>query len=135
MVSQLLYYSRLGGSVLVRLLGVWEEARHAAVPVGGLAYYVTPPASFVAAPLHALVYTVLLLASCALLSQGWVIVSESSAGDVAKRYIPTAAALGGLCVGALTIFADMTGVIGTGTGIMLAATAVYNLVNSVEKGD
>ncbi|CAN6318033.1 unnamed protein product [Urochloa humidicola] len=157
MVSQLLYYSRLGGSVLVRLLGVWEEARHAAVPVGGLAYYVTPPASFVAAPLHALVYTVLLLASCALLSQGWVVVSESSAGDVAKRladqrlalpgrrdgatysllcsYIPTAAALGGLCVGALTIFADMTGVIGTGTGIMLAATAVYNLVKSVEKDD
>ncbi|CAN6298988.1 unnamed protein product [Urochloa humidicola] len=157
MVSQLLYYSRLGGSVLVRLLGVWEVASHAAVPIGGLAYYVTPPASFVAEPIHALVYTVLLLASCALLSQGWVVVSESSAGDVARRladqrlalpgkrdgatysllcsYIPTAATLGGLCVGALTIFADMTGVIGTGTGIMLAATAVYNLVNSVEKGD
>ncbi|XP_039787229.1 protein transport protein SEC61 subunit alpha-like [Panicum virgatum] len=154
-VSQLLHYSRFGGGVLVRLLGVWKEGSHAAVPVGGLAYYVTPPSSVAADPLHALVYTVLLLASCALLSQAWVIASESSAEDVARqladqrlampgrrdgathsqlsRSIPTAAALGGLCVGALTIFADMTGVIGTGTGIMLAATAVYNLVNSVEK--
>ncbi|CAN6238368.1 unnamed protein product [Urochloa humidicola] len=142
--SQLLHYSRLGGSVPVRLLG-------------GIAYYVTPPASFVAAPLHALVYTVLLLASCVILSQAWVVASESTPRDVAKRltdqrlalpgrrdgatypmlcrYIPTAAALGGLCVGALTIFADITGVIGAGTGIMLAATAVYSLVNSVEKED
>ncbi|CAN6244715.1 unnamed protein product [Urochloa humidicola] len=129
LVSQLLHYSRLGGNVLVRLLG-------------GLAYYV---------------YTALLLASCAFLSQVWMVASESSPRDVAKRltdqrlalpgrrdgatyallrqYIPTAAALGGLCVGALIIFADMTGVIGAGTGIMLAATAVYNLVNSVEKED
>ncbi|CAL5021452.1 unnamed protein product [Urochloa decumbens] len=152
LVSQLVHYSRLA-----RLLGVWEEAGHAAVPVGGLAYYVTAPASVFADPLHALVYAALLLASCAFLSQAWVLASGSSARDVAKRLgeqrlvvpgrrdgatyhvlsrcIPTAAALGGLCVGALTIFADMTGVIGTGTGIMLAATTVYNLVNSVEKED
>ncbi|WVZ74968.1 hypothetical protein U9M48_023081 [Paspalum notatum var. saurae] len=52
-----------------------------------------------------------------------------------RRYIPTAAALGGLCVGALTIFADVTGVIGTSTGVMLAATVVYNLVNSFQKAD
>ncbi|CAL5057714.1 unnamed protein product [Urochloa decumbens] len=158
LVSQLVHYSRfLGGGVLARLLGVWEEAGHAAVPVGGLAYYVTAPASVFADPLHALVYAALLLASCAFLSQAWVLASGSSARDVAKRLgeqrlvvpgrrdgatyhvlsrcIPTAAALGGLCVGALTIFADMTGVIGTGTGIMLAATTVYNLVNSVEKED
>jgi protein transport protein SEC61 subunit alpha len=156
-VSQMLHYSRLGGSVLARLLGVWKEAGHAAVPVGGLAYYVTAPASLAAAPLHALVYAALLLASCALLSQAWVVASGSSARDITRqlsdqrlvvpgrrdgatyhvlsRCIPTAAALGGLCVGALTIFADMTGVIGTGTGVMLAATAVYNLVKSVEKED
>ncbi|CAN6232064.1 unnamed protein product [Urochloa humidicola] len=157
MVSQLLHYSRLGGGVLSRLLGVWGETGHAAVPVGGLAYYVTAPASVFADPIHALVYAALLLASCAFLSQAWVIASGSSARDVAKRLgeqrlvlpgrrdgatytllsrcIPTAAAIGGLCIGALTIFADMTGVIGTGTGIMLAATTVYNLVNSVEKED
>ncbi|EES05254.1 hypothetical protein SORBI_3004G179100 [Sorghum bicolor] len=157
MVSQLLHYSRFGGGVLGRLLGVWKEASYAAVPVGGLAYYVTPPSSVVADPLHALIYTVLLLASCALLSQFWVITSGSSARDVArqladqrlampgrrdgatyehlKRHIPTAAAVGGLCVGALSIFADMTGAIGSGTGIMLAATVVYNLVNSIQKED
>jgi protein transport protein SEC61 subunit alpha len=157
MVSQLLHYSRFGGGVLGRLLGVWKEASYAAVPVGGLAYYVTPPSSVAADPLHALIYTVLLLASCAVLSQFWVITSGSSARDVArqladqrlampgrrdgatyaqlKRHIPTAAAVGGLCVGALSIFADMTGAIGSGTGIMLATTVVYNLVNSFQKED
>ncbi|KAJ1253906.1 hypothetical protein BS78_K156100 [Paspalum vaginatum] len=116
MVSQLLHYSRFfGGSVLVRMLGVWKEASHAAVPVGGLVYYVTPPTSFGADPLHTLVYVALLLTSCALLSQAWATASGSSARDVARqlanqrlalpgsrdgatysvlrrRYIPTAAA-------------------------------------------
>ncbi|KAJ1278751.1 hypothetical protein BS78_04G102700 [Paspalum vaginatum] len=158
MVSQLLHYSRfLGGTMLARTLGVWKQASHAAVPVGGLVYYVTPPASFGADPLHALIYVVLLLTSCAFLSQAWAAASGSSARDVARQladqrlalpgrregstylqlrhYIPTAAAIGGLCVGALTIFADMTGVIGTGTGIMLAATVVYSLIVSFHKED
>ncbi|EAZ45345.1 hypothetical protein OsJ_29990 [Oryza sativa Japonica Group] len=50
-----------------------------------------------------------------------------------SRYISTAAALGGLCVGALTILADMTGAIGSGTGILLAATVVYNLIDAFQK--
>jgi len=36
---------------------------------------------------------------------------------------------------ARSIFADMTGAIGSGTGIMLATTVVYNLVNSFQKED
>ncbi|CAD6250705.1 unnamed protein product [Miscanthus lutarioriparius] len=159
MVPQLLHYSRFGGGVLGRLLvlGVWKEASYATVPVGGLAYYITPPSSVAADPLHALIYTVLLLASCALLSQFWVITSGSSARDVArqlvdqhlampgrhdgatyaqlKHHIPTTAAVGGLCVGALSIFADMTRAIGSGTRIMLAATVAYNLINSFKKKD
>ncbi|KAL6634155.1 hypothetical protein ACP70R_026826 [Stipagrostis hirtigluma subsp. patula] len=154
MVSQLLHYSRYGGSVLARLLGTWREASYAAVPVGGLAYYVTPPSDVAADPLHAVTYAALLLTSCALLSQAWAAASGSSARDVARqladqrlampgtrdaaihsqlsRYIPMAAALGGLCVGALTILADITGAIGSGTGILLAATAVYNLVDNFQ---
>ncbi|KAL6634382.1 hypothetical protein ACP70R_027053 [Stipagrostis hirtigluma subsp. patula] len=155
MVSQLLHYSRYGGGVLARLLGSWKETSYAAVPVGGLAYYVTPPSDVAADPLHAVTYAALLLTSCALLSQAWAAASGSSARDVARqladqrlampgtrdgatrsqlrRYIPTAAALGGLCVGALTILADMTGAIGSGTGILLAATVVYNLVDNFQK--
>jgi len=118
---------------------VWKEASYVAVSITGLTYYVTPPSSVATDSLHALIYTVLLLASCTLLSQFWVITSGSSARDVVrqladqrlamprrrdgatcaqlKRHIPTAAAVGGLCVGALSIFADMTGAIGSGAGI------------------
>lgn len=42
-----------------------------------------------------------------------------------NRYIPTAAAFGGMCIGALTIVADFLGAIGSGTGILLAVTIVY----------
>ena len=42
-----------------------------------------------------------------------------------NRYIPTAAAFGGMCIGALTIVADFMGAIGSGTGILLAVTTIY----------
>jgi len=41
------------------------------------------------------------------------------------RYINTAAAFGGICIGALCIFADFMGAIGSGTGILLAVTIIY----------
>lgn len=41
------------------------------------------------------------------------------------RYIPTAAAFGGLCIGALSVMADLMGAIGSGTGILLAVTIIY----------
>ena len=44
-----------------------------------------------------------------------------------RRYIPTAAALGGCCIGILTMFADFLGAIGSGTGILLAVTIIYNM--------
>ncbi len=36
-----------------------------------------------------------------------------------NRYIPIAAAFGGMCIGALTIVADFMGAIGSGTGARL----------------
>ena len=42
-----------------------------------------------------------------------------------NRYIPTAAACGGLCIGCLSVFADFLGAIGSGTGILLAVTIIY----------
>ena len=41
------------------------------------------------------------------------------------RYITTAASFGGICIGALCIFADFMGAIGSGTGILLAVTIIY----------
>lgn len=41
------------------------------------------------------------------------------------RYIPTAAAFGGLCIGLLSVCADFMGAIGSGTGILMAVTIIY----------
>lgn len=49
------------------------------------------------------------------------------------RYIPTAAAFGGMCIGALTIVADVLGAIGSGTGILLAVTIVYQYYEMMVK--
>ena len=109
-----------------------------------------------------------MLGSCAFFSKTWIDVSGSSAKDVAKqlkeqqmimrghreksmihelnRYIPTAAAFGGLCIGALSVTADFmglffdfflrgfskkiffpSGAIGSGTGILLAVTIIYQV--------
>jgi len=152
-ISQMLA-SRFGGNFFVNLLGVWQEmgtggpAR--SYPVGGLCYYLSPPESFgamVSDPIHAVLYIAFMLGSCAFFSKTWIEVSGSSAKDVAKqlkeqqmvmrghrensmihelnRYIPTAAACGGLCIGALSVVADFLGAIGSGTGILLAVTIIY----------
>ncbi|BAT81408.1 hypothetical protein VIGAN_03112200 [Vigna angularis var. angularis] len=42
-----------------------------------------------------------------------------------NRYIPTTAAFGGICIVALTVLADFMGAIGSGTGILLAVTIIY----------
>lgn len=49
------------------------------------------------------------------------------------RYIPTAALLGGMCIGALTIFADFMGAIGSGTGILLAVNIIYEYFEDSQK--
>ena len=43
-----------------------------------------------------------------------------------KRIIPTCAAFGGICIGLLSVTADMLGAIGSGTGILLAVTIIYS---------
>merc|ERR1711872_830810 len=142
------------GNFFINLLGVWADmggggpAR--SYPIGGLCYYLSPPESLahmLGDPVHAMVYIVFMLGSCAFFSKTWIEVSGSSAKDVAKqlkdqqmvmrghreksmihelnRYIPTAAAFGGLCIGALSVMADFVGAIGSGTGILLAVTIIY----------
>lgn len=148
--SQLLY-KRYSGNIIVQLIGVWQTTQTGASrPISGLAYYVSPPTNFaeiLADPFHAAFYFAFILTACALFSKTWIEVSGQSANEVAKslisqnfvldgfrkggiakelnRYIPTAAAFGGMCIGALTVFADFLGAIGSGTGILLAVTIIY----------
>jgi len=150
-ISQMLS-SKFSSNFFVNLLGVWNEGGgpSRSYPTGGLCYYLSPPESLsqiAVDPIHALVYIVFMLGSCAFFSKTWIDVSGSSAKDVAKqlkeqqmvmrghreksmihelnRYIPTAAAFGGLCIGALSVLADFMGAIGSGTGILLAVTIIY----------
>jgi protein transport protein SEC61 subunit alpha len=149
-ISQMLSV-KFAGNFFVNLLGIWSDAGGGrAYPVGGLCYYLSPPETashILDDPIHAMLYIVFMLGSCAFFSKTWIDVSGSSAKDVAKqlreqqmvmrghretsmihelnRYIPTAAAFGGLCIGALSVTADFMGAIGSGTGILLAVTIIY----------
>jgi len=157
--SQLLH-KRFKSNMLVNLLGQWQEldATGQSIPVGGIAYYISPPNSFMDIwddPIHAVFYMTFVIGSCALFSKAWIDVSGTSARDVAKqlkdqqmmmqgyrdtemhkvlnRYIPTAACFGGACIGALTIVADFLGAIGSGTGILLAVTIIYQYFEMIYK--
>jgi SecY len=50
---------------------------------------------------------------------------ESNLQKELNRCIPTVATFGGVCIGALTVLADFMGAIGSGTGILLAVTIIY----------
>lgn len=157
--SQILY-KRYKTNFLIKLLGQWQDVESGghSVPVGGLAYYISPPRDILEIardPFHTIFYITFILISCALFSKTWIEVSGSGVNDVAKnlrdqgyfmdkirdenmhtvlkRYIPTAATFGGMCIGALTIFADFVGAIGSGTGILLAVTIIYSYYEELIK--
>jgi protein transport protein SEC61 subunit alpha len=157
--SQLLY-RRFKNFLPIRILGQWQDVEMGghSVPVGGLAYYISPPRDFFSIftdPVHTVFYIIFMMGACALFSKTWIEVSGSSVKDVAaqlkeqdmvkpgfrdsglknelRRYIPIAASFGGMCIGALTIVADFMGAIGSGTGILLAVTIIYGYFEQYKK--
>jgi len=53
-----------------------------------------------------------------------------------KRVIPTAAAFGGACIGALSVGSDLMGALGSGTGILMAVTIIYGYFEiAAKEGD
>ena len=132
------------------------------VPTGGLVYYLTPPQGMldvIFAPIKTVTYISFVMITCAIFSKTWIEVSGSGSWDVAKQlkdegmtikgykqdpsgrnikkyldhYIPIAASFGGLCIGALSIVADLLGAIGSGTGILLAVTIIYGMFEQFAK--
>ncbi|EME49244.1 hypothetical protein DOTSEDRAFT_68121 [Dothistroma septosporum NZE10] len=162
LVSQMLY-NKLPDNLLVKMLGVWEarEGTSQVLPASGLVYYMSPPLNLTDAlldPIHTAVFTVYMLTACAAFSKTWIEVSGSSPRDVAKqlkeqglvmaghrdesmyrelkRVIPTAAAFGGACIGALSIVSDLMGAMGSGTGILMAVTIIYSYFEiAAKEGD
>jgi len=52
--------------------------------------------------------------------------------QVLNKYIPPLAVLGGATIGFLAAFADFTGAVGTGTGILLTVTIIYNFYQQLK---
>ena len=52
---------------------------------------------------------------------------------VLNKYIPVAAACGGMIIGLISIFSDLIGVIGSGTGILLSVSIVYGYYEKLVK--
>ena len=121
-------------------------------PTGGLVYYVVSPRSLsdvASHPLRALVYASIMIGFCAVFSMTWLQVGGLDPGTVAKqlvdagmqipgyrrshrpiqnllkRYIPPVAILGGIIVGLIAAMSDFFGVYGTGTGILLSVSILY----------
>jgi protein transport protein SEC61 subunit alpha len=159
--SQLLY-KRFKSNMLVNFMGSWQEyeASGHSIPVGGLVYYISPVRSFgeiFSDPIHAVFYAVFMCLSCAAFSYLWVDVSGTGASEVAKqlkeqglsfpgwrddvsimrdrlaKYIRPASYTGGIAIAILTIFADLLGAIGSGTGILLAVTIIYSFYEQSSK--
>lgn len=81
------------GNFLVNLLGVWSDVGGGgparSYPTGGLCYYLSPPenmGSILEDPVHAMLYILFMLGSCAFFSKTWIEVSGSSAKDVSKTF-------------------------------------------------
>jgi protein transport protein SEC61 subunit alpha len=149
LVSQMVF-NRFPDNVFVKLIGVWDAKKTGQLcAVGGLAYYMSPPLDLTAAlldPIHTVIYIVFVLSTCALFSKTWIEVSGSSPREVAKqlkeqnmtiaghreqsmykelkRVIPTAAAFGGACIGALSVVSDLIGALGSGLSLQVSLLTV-----------
>lgn len=106
--------------------------------------------------IRALTYMTFMIACCVIFSVFWVNTSGMDAESVAdqitsigmqipgyrsnprivkqvlNKYIPPLAVLGGLAIGLLASFADFTGALGTGTGILLTVTIIYNFYEQLK---
>ena len=156
-----LLYKNFKQFSLIRLLGIWKTSPTTGQEelVGGLAYYFLPPNSvsdIVNNPVHFFVYLAFVTITCALFSKLWLELSGRSSKDVLKsfhdnnvnisglnrdtsmikhlnRYIPIAAIFGGMCIALLSVFSDLIGTIGSGTGILLVVNIIYGYYESFKK--
>ncbi|MEM1515044.1 MAG: preprotein translocase subunit SecY [Candidatus Bathyarchaeia archaeon] len=143
---------------LVKLIGDFEYVNGGVRPIGGLAYYVSAPRNFIDFinnPVRYSIYALLLIFFCIIFSWVWLQVggldprtiarqlvdsglqvpgfrrAEKSIEFILKRYIPTVTLLGGLIIGLLAATADIFGAFGTGTGILLSVSIIYQYYQQI----
>lgn len=88
LISNVYFFSQIlhrnfKGNFFVGLLGKWQEMEIGGEsrPIGGLAYYLSPPRDFgdlVKDPIHVIVYILFVLIVCGLFSRFWIEISGES---------------------------------------------------------
>lgn len=140
-----------GQNFFLNLIGTFNQTTSTTTTTGGLAYYVSTPnlQDVVASPLRGVVYVVIVVALCILFSVLWAEVGGLGPEKVAqqlidsgmqipgyrrskrpiesllKRYIPTLTFLGGALIGLIASVSQLFGVFGSGTGVLLAVSILY----------
>ncbi|MFQ5762110.1 MAG: preprotein translocase subunit SecY [Candidatus Bathyarchaeia archaeon] len=152
-----LMWNRAADTPLAAFLGSFDVDGN---PISGLTYYLTPPRSIqgvAADPLRAGVYLILFVAVCIGFAWTWVSIaglsasnvakqlidagmqvpgfrrSESSIRDVLNRYIPAVTIIGGALVGLIAAVADFFSSFGTGTGILLMTSIIWQYYQLLAK--
>ena len=122
--------------------------------VSGIAWLLSTPnkiTMFVTEPFHILVYAIFFLSCCVLFSYLWVEISGLNAKKISeqlynsgiqipgfrsskrqlykilRKYIPALTILSGIYVGLIAFFADLTGALGGGTGVLLTVGIIHKL--------
>ncbi|MFB0543530.1 MAG: preprotein translocase subunit SecY [Candidatus Bathyarchaeia archaeon] len=144
-------FNKEGTNFFLNLLGTFNQTAEGVRTTGGLAYYVTTPRleNILQDPLRGVVYTCLVVALCIVFSVIWIEVGGMGAEKVAEqligsgmhipgfrrskrpienllsRYIPTLTILGGALVGLIASVSQFFGVFGSGMGILLCVSILY----------
>ncbi|CAD5214659.1 unnamed protein product [Bursaphelenchus xylophilus] len=157
-ISKLLSVN-FSGYFIVDFIGVWETMESGRnEPTWGISYYLTSVNTleeFQKDPFRAVVNVTFTLLSCTYFSVIWLRFSGKSAKDIVEKmkreklmvgghrhssmtkylnqYIQTAAALGGIGIGVLSILAEILGVIGSGASILMTVNVICSYYDAFEK--
>ena len=165
LISQNLYM-RNKNSFLIKLLGTWAVKDGEQVAISGLAYFLTPPKDFhefITRPFKNIIYVLIILYISGWFTQLMVEVNGKGAIDMARglrhqglllegireneetlyqkleKLIPAVSFLSGMLIASLKIVADLSGAIGSGTGLLLLVSNLLevqeNSEENVKKGN
>ncbi|HET8719509.1 MAG TPA: preprotein translocase subunit SecY [Candidatus Nitrosotenuis sp.] len=139
-------------NMLFNIIGQFDPTSPS-TPIGGIIYYITPPRGFTLAaldPTRAVVYVMFMIGIVILFGRLWVELGGLSPKSAAKslldadvqvpgfrksnqpieallsRYIPSVTIIGSAILGAIAGTADVMGVVGGGTGILLMVDILIN---------
>jgi len=138
---------------LLNLIATYNTADPGAGPIGGFAYYVSPPRGLevlAVEPVRALTYILFYVVMCTIFARIWVEIgglgaksvaqkllganvqvpgfrrSQGSVEIILERYIPVITVIGGILMGLLASGADILGIFGGGTGLLLMVSITLN---------